>query len=164
MPLDGKNGQFTFRITAVFFVLSAVLELLSIGSKTLLFGEMRGGAAAGIYYLAYVALFTALGISLWSGKKWGYALVFVNIIICTLDDLQYLLSRQTYETFLANQMADYGGVLQSYGINLQLIMQSYGIDLALIMQVIVLGDVVIILFWWSFALYTYRRRGYFKSS
>lgn len=153
MPVDGKKGQFTFRTTAVLFLLSAVFELLSISSETLLFGEIRGGAVASIYHLVYVALFTALGVGLWSGKKWGYALVFGTTTIYTLDNLQFLLSRQTYETFLANQMAGYESALQSQGI-----------DLALIMQTIVLVNVIVILCWWGFALYTYWRRDYFKSS
>lgn len=153
MPGDGKKGQFTFRTTAALFLLSAVFELLSISSETLLFGDIRGGAVAGIYHLVYVALFTALGVGLWSGRRWGYALVFVTTTIYTLDKLQFLLSRQALETFLANQMAGYESVLQSQGI-----------DMALIMQTIVLASMVVILFWWGFALYTYWRRDYFKSS
>ncbi|MHB8741606.1 MAG: hypothetical protein ACYC9L_00635 [Sulfuricaulis sp.] len=151
MPADEKKNQLTFRITAVIFVLSAVLEVFSISSETLLFGEIRGGAVAGIYHIMYVALFTALGYGLWSRERWGYSLSFVTTVICTLDDAQLLLSRQALETFFANQLGGYESILQSLGI-----------DLALIMQAIVLVNVVIILSWWSFAYFVYRRRDYFK--
>lgn len=153
MGTDKKRGQFTFRTTAALFVLSAVFELFSISSETLLFGEIRSGAVAGIYHLVYAALFMALGVGLWSGKRWGYALVFFTTTIYTLDNLQFLLNRQAYETFLINQMGGYESALQSQGI-----------DLVLIMQTIVLVNLIVILCWWGFALYTYWRRDYFTSA
>jgi hypothetical protein len=41
-------------------------------------------------------------------------------------------------------------------------LRSQGVDSAHIMQAIML-DIIIVLCWWGFALYTYWRRDYFKS-
>ena len=151
MPVDRKKGQFTFRTTAVLFILSAFFELLSVGSETLLFGVIRAGIIAGIYHLVYVTLFMTLGVGLWSGKSWGYPLVFGTTIIYTLDKVQFLLGREALETLIANQMAGYESALQAQGI-----------DAALLMQAIALMSVVVVLCWWGFALYTYLQRDYFK--
>lgn len=152
MPAEKKKGQFTFRTAAVLFILSALFELLSAGSETLLFGAIRGGVIAGIYHLVYVALFAALGVGLWSGKSWGYPLVFTTTAVYTLDKLQFVLSQNALETLIRNQLAGYESALQAQGI-----------DTTLIMQAVVLTSVVVVLCWWGFALYTYLRRDYFKS-
>jgi len=152
MLVDRKKGQFTFRTAAVLFILSALFEMLSAGSETLLFGAIQSGVIAGIYHLVYVALYVALGAGLWSGKSWSYPLVFATTVIYTLDKLQFILGREALEALIANQMAGYESALQAQGI-----------DAALLMQAIVLMSVVVVLCWWGFALYTYWRRDYFKS-
>jgi len=152
MPADRKKGQFAFRTAAVLFVLSALFEILSIGSETLLFGAFQGGVIAGIYHLVYVALFLALGVGLWSGKSWGYPLVFATTIIYTLDKLQILFGQQVLESLIAGQMAGYESELQAQGI-----------DAALLLQAVILMSVVVILCWWGFAWYTYIRRDYFQT-
>ena len=152
MPVDRKKGLFTFRTAAVLFILSALFELLSISSETLLFGAIRGGIIAGIYHLVYVALFVALGVGLWSGKAWGYPLVFITTAIYTLDKLQFILSWGALETLVTSELAGYESELQAQGL-----------DTALIMQALMLMSVVVVLCWWGFALYAYLRRDYFKS-
>ena len=148
-----KKGHFTFRTTAVLLMASAVFELFSITAEEPLFGEIRSGLSVGIYHVFYAALFAALGVGLWSAKKWGYALVFVTTAVYTLDKVQFILSRQAMENFIARQMSGYEEVLQSQGV-----------DSALFMQAIVLTSIVIVLCWWGFALYTYWRRDYFKNT
>ena len=152
MGQDKKKGQFTFRATAALFALSAVFELLSITAEVPLFGEMRGGIGAGIYHLVYIALFAALGVGLWSAKRWGCTLVLATTALYTLDKLQFLLSQQVIEAVIKAQMSGFESELQAQGITE-----------AVILQAIVLMSVVVILCWWGFALYTYRRRDYFKS-
>lgn len=153
MGQDKKKGQFTFRTTAVLFVLSAFFELLSITAEVPLFGEIRGGIGAGIYHLVYIVLFAALGIGLWSAKRWSYTLVFATTALYTLDKLQLLLSQQVIEAIIKAQMSGFESELQAQGITE-----------AVILQAIVLMSVVVILCWWGFALYTYWRRDYFKSN
>ena len=151
METDGKKGHFTFRTAAVLLMASAALELLSITSEVPLFGEIRSGASAGIYHVVYAVLFLGMGVGLWSEKKWGYTLVFVTTVLYTLDKLQLVLGRQALETFIKAQMSGFESQLQSQGINETLIMQA-----------IVLMAIVVVFCWWGFALYTWRRRDYFK--
>jgi len=147
-----KKGHFTFRTTAVLLMVSAAFELLSLTTEEPLFGEIRSGISVGIYHLMYAVLFAALGVGLWRARKWGYTLVFVTATLYTLDKLQFILSRQAMENFIVQQMSGYEEALRSQGV-----------DSALIMQAIVLTNIIIVLCWWGFALYTYWRRDYFRS-
>ena len=153
MEPNPKKGRFTFRASAVLFVLSAVFELFSLTAEVPLFGEIRGGMSAGMYHFVYAALFLALGIGLWSGKHWGYPLVFATTALYTLDKLQLLLSQQTLNAFVKAQMGGFDRELQAQGITEELILQA-----------IVLMSIVVILCWWGFALYAYWRRDYFNKT
>jgi len=153
MELDRKKGHFTFRTTAVLLIASAVFELFSITAEEPLFGEIRSGLSVGIYHIFYATLFAALGVGLWSAKKWGYTLVFVTAVVYTLDKLQLILNRQVMDNFIKQQMNGYEEALQSQGV-----------DSALILRTIVLTSIVIVICWWGFALYTYWRRDYFKNT
>ena len=148
-----RKGRFTFRASAVLFVLSAAFELLSLTAEVPLFGEIRGGLGAGAYHLVYAGLFLALGIGLWDGKPWGYQLVFVTTALYTLDKLQLLLSEQTLNAFVKAQMGGFEPELQTQGITEDLILQA-----------IVLMSIVVILCWWGFAFYVYWRREYFNKA
>ena len=148
-----KKGHFTFRTTAVLLMASAVFELISITAEEPLFGEIRSGLSVGIYHVFYATLFAALGVGLWSAKKWGYALVYVTTTVYTLDKLQLILGWHAMENFIAQQMSGYEEALRSQGV-----------DSALIMQAIMLTSIIIVLCWWGFALYTYWRRDYFKNT
>jgi hypothetical protein len=158
MEPDRKKGHFTFRTTAVLLMITAAFELWTVRNLSIiggepLFGEIRSGLSVGIYHVFYAVLFAALGVGLWSAKKWGYALVFVTTAVYTLDKLQFILSRQAIENFIAQQMSGYEEVLQSQGV-----------DSAFFMQAIMLASIIIVLCWWGFALYTYWRRDYFKNT
>ena len=152
MESGRKKGHFTFRTTAVLLIASAVFELFSITAEEPLFGEIRSGLSVGIYHVFYAALFAALGVGLWSAKKWGYTLVFVTAVVYTVDKLQLILNRQGMDNFIKQQMSGYEEALQSQGVNS-----------AVFMQAIVLTSIVIVFCWWGFALYTYSRRDYFNS-
>lgn len=153
MTTERKKGHFTFRTAGVLLMASAALELFTVTSEVPLFGEIRGGIGAGIYHVVYAALFLALGMGLWSARKWGYALVFVTTAIYTLDKLQLVMGHQALGAYVRAQMT---------GLESQL--QSQGIDETLIMQAIVLMAIVVVLCWWGFALYTWWRRDYFKDN
>ena len=150
MDLNRKKGQFTFRLSAALFILSAVFELLSLTAAVPLFGEIRGGISAVIYHAVYAALFLALGVGLWAATPWGYPLVFGACVFYSLDKLQFLLSQQAVAVFVKTQMAGFESELQSQGVSEELILQA-----------IVLMSVVVVVCWWGFALYTYWRRDYF---
>jgi hypothetical protein len=152
MDPDKKKGHFTFRTTAVLFILSAAFELLSITDEVPLFSEVRGGIAAGIYHIVYAVLFLTLGLGLWGAKKWGYTLVFVATALYTIDELQFLVGQKAVETYITKQISGYESVLQSFGLNA-----------ALLILLFLLTSILVAICWWGFALYTYWRRDYFKS-
>jgi len=152
MEPDRKKGHFTFRTTAVLLMVSAAFELLSLTAEEPLFGEIRSGISVGMYHLAYAVLFTALGVGLWRARKWGYTLVFVAAALTTLDKLQFFMNQQAMEGFIKQQMSGYEEALQLQGV-----------DSAFFMQTIVLMNIIVVLCWWGFTLYTYWRRDYFKS-
>lgn len=50
------KGKFTFKTAGIFFILSGLLEVLSITAPIPLFGGMRGGMIAAVYHLVYTFL------------------------------------------------------------------------------------------------------------
>jgi hypothetical protein len=145
---SGPKGKITFRIAAVFFLLSALLEIFSITSQVPLFGALRGGVSAAIYHLIYFLLFLGLGIGLWRAKPWGYGLVFAGTLLYTLDKVLYLLYRDSMKVWLRKQFSGYEEMLQF-------------IDIGLILQMVILLMLLFVAGWWGFAVYTYWRREYF---
>ncbi len=148
MAMERKEGHFTFRTAAVCFFVSAIFELLAVGTPSPLFGELRGGAVSAIYHLAYVVLFVALGAGLWGARPWGYTLVFVVTALYTLDKLQLLLSDTAVNAVVAQMYAE-------------IEVSMPGIGTAQVSQAFTLLLVFFVLGWWGFALYTRWRRDYF---
>lgn len=145
---SGPKGRITFRIAAIFFLLSALLEILSLTSQVPLFGALRGGAFVAVYHLIYFLLFLGLGIGLWRAKPWGYRLVFAGTLFYTLDKILYLLYRDTMKAWLRQQLSGYEEMLQF-------------IDIGIILQMVILLMLLFVACWWGFAVYTYWRREYF---
>jgi predicted MFS family arabinose efflux permease len=114
-----------------------------------LFGAVRGGAVKVLYHLLYATLFLALGVGLWTGRRWGYRLVFAGTLYYTLDKFLYLLDRETIEVHLMQQLQPYGEIFEL-------------IEKDSILQMMVLTTVLFVGCWWGFALYIYLRRGYFR--
>ncbi len=145
---SGIKGRITFRIAAVLFLLSALLEILSITSQVPLFGALRGGVVAVVYHLIYFLLFFGLGIGLWRAAPWGYKLVFAGTFFYTLDKVLYILYRDSMEAWLRQQLSRYEEMLQF-------------IDIKIIFQMVTLLMLLFVACWWGFAVYTYWRREYF---
>ena len=151
MATERKKGHFTFRTAAVFFFVTAVFELLGVGTPVPFFGELRGGAVTLVYHLVYAALFVALGAGLWGARPWGYTLVFAATTLYTLDRLQLLLSDAAMYAVVAQMHAEIGALMP-------------GIEMALVSQALVLLLVLFVAGWWGFALYTRWRRDYFRNT
>ncbi len=150
MTMDRSKGRFTFRTAAVFFVLSALIELAGWAMPAPLFGELRAGIAAQGYHLLYVLLFLVLAAGLWTARRWGYHAVFVGGAFYTLDKLQFLLSGEATQNFVLMQFRGQEPLLQAVGSDMVML------SLTLVTLAFVLG-------WWGFAAYTYLRRSYFRS-
>jgi hypothetical protein len=155
MPENSKDskvkGRTTFRIAAVFFLLSAVLELVGIFSAVPLLGAFRGGWVAAAYHLFFAALYLALGIGLWKALGWGYRLVFTTTLVYTVDKLQYVIYRQAILVEMMRKAGPYRQLLEA-------------IDRQMFLQVVMLVAALFAAGWWGFAAYTYFRRDYFRSS
>jgi hypothetical protein len=145
-----KKGSFTIRTSAVLFILSAVMELASITSPVALFGTLRTGTPAMLYHLVYIVLFLILGAGLWLSRPWGYKAVFAATLLYTLDKAMLLLDSATLQTYLLQQLGDSREIMQL-------------VDEQWLLQMVTLFTLLIILCWWGFAWYIWRRRGYFYS-
>lgn len=150
MTTKGK-GRTTFRIAAVLFLLSALLELSGISSVVLLLGRFRGGWPAAAVHLLYAGIYLALGIGLWKAYRWGYRLVYAASILYTLDKLQYVVYRETILAEMMRQAGPYRQLLQA-------------LDPQMLLQVLMLVAGLFAACWWGFAFYTYIRRDYFHTS
>ncbi|MGD2268836.1 MAG: hypothetical protein PVI06_00435 [Desulfobacterales bacterium] len=146
--MSGTKGRITFRIAAILFFLSALLEIFSVTSNVPLLGALRGGIIAVVYHLVYIALFVGLGIGLWRATPWGYKLVFATTLIYTLDKALYLLYRDAMKAWLKRQFISYADIWQY-------------IEIETFLNWITLVMLLFVACWWGFAGYTYLRREYF---
>lgn len=145
------KGRFTFRTTAVLFIVSAALEAASLTSEVPLFGAVRGGAAAIAYHSLYAGLFCAAAFGLWRAHPIGYAAVMAGAALYTLDRLLLLLDRTTLEAYIDSQLAAYGDVARM-------------LDPGKVIDLLTLATALFIAGWWGFALYTHLRRAYFSQA
>ncbi len=143
-----RKGRFTFRFAAVCFGLSALWELLSLQGEAPLFGQVVGGTGAAVYHFVYAALFAWLAVSLWSGSRSGYYILFATTILYTVDRLQLLFIDDTLATLIRRQLAGNEQLLQLVSVN----------DL---LQMLTVAIIVIVLCWWGLVGYAYYRRDYF---
>ena len=143
--------RFTIRTAGVFFLISAVVEGLSISSAVPLFGDVRGGEVAIVYHLLFVGLFFGMGVGLWAGKSWGFRFMFLGTVLYTLDRILYLLDSQARAAEAASTLGKYEALLGLEG-------QS------LVTQVMDMTTVLTLACWWGFLLFLYFKRDYFESS
>lgn len=145
---DQAKGRVTFRIAAVLFAVSALLELLVVSSPVPLFGVVAGGAVAVVYHLVYVVLFALLAAGLWGGRGYGYYAVYVATAVYTVDRLQLIGARETLTGLVREQLAGQEELLRAVGMDY-------------VMQVLTTLILVMVACWWGFAAYVYFRRAYF---
>ena len=139
MAGDRPKGYFTIRIAGFFFLLSALLELASIGSEVPLFGAMRGGSVGVAYHIVYIAVFGAMGLGLWWAESWGASAIFAGTAVYTADRLAWLLGDRTL----------------GYDALLSLI------EPELVRTVTTTATLTAVACWWGFAAYIHARREYF---
>ena len=139
MATDRPKGHATIRFAGFFFLLSALLELVSISSAVPLFGAMRGGAVGVAYHVVYVAAFGVMGLGLWRTETWGPSAIFAGTTLFSMDRLAYLLGDPTL---------GYGEF-------------STLLDPALVRPASIAVTVISLACWWGFAGYIYMRRDSF---
>ena len=143
--------RFTIRTAGVFFLASAVFEVLSVSAEVPLVGDVRGGVVAVVYHLLFVGLFLGMGVGLWAGTSWGLRFMFLGTVLYTLDRILYLLDDSARAAEATSTLDKYGALLDVEG-------QS------LVTQVMDIATLLPLLSWWGFLLYLYFKRDYFESS
>lgn len=141
------KGRFTFRFAAVCFALSAVWELLTLGTDAVPFGRNISGTGAAIYHLVYGALFAWVAFGLWKGSRSGFYVLLATAVLYTAD-LLVLLASDRLAMLIREQFAGNEDLFQL-------------VSLEYMVQVMTLMTVVIVLCWWGFVGYAYYRRDYF---
>jgi hypothetical protein len=146
---EGKRkGTFTIRTAAVFFILSAALELISITSDVSIAGRFVGGLIASFYHLFYGTLFFGMGIGLWRGRKWGLKVMLLGTILYTIEKVAYLLNKEAQLLEIERVSSQFGDLVDLVGI--ETILQMTNLTFLLILGC-----------WWGFMGYLYFRRAYF---
>ena len=147
------KGRTTLRIAAVCFLASAVFEFLDVLAPVPLLGAIRSGAAAMGYHLLFTAIFLAMGIGLWAGKPWGYGAVMAGTAIYSIDKVQMLFARHTFSDYLMQQFTT-PTTREILGL----------VPKDLLLQVMSVAYLMLVLCWWGFALYVYRRQSWFTQN
>ena len=142
------KGRFTIRTAAVFFALSALLEILTVRAPVPIAGALRGGLAGGAYHAGYAVLFLTVGAGLWTASRWGASAVYLATALYSLDRLRYVLDHAGRQAELARLLAGYPEIVEAIGVDP-------------LLQAGALMTLLFVVCWWGFALYIYVRRGYF---
>jgi len=141
----------TMKSAAFFYFASAVLEVFNVTSPVPLFGDVRDGAAAVTFHLAYVALFIVVGIGLWVPKAWGAIAVYASTIFYTLEKGLYVLDVKGREAEITKAIHGHKQVLAIIGKGS-------------LMQLGATTATLLVACWWGFAIYVYFQRSYFVTS
>lgn len=143
------KGRVTIRTAAVFFLVSAVFEIMDFSSPVALFGGVRVGAVAVFYHFVFAALYVLSGIGMWAAKPWGYGAFMATTASYTIDKIQLMLFPQAF----------YDYILQQLTVTREIVGM---IPREQLIQYFVIAYIVLLIFWWGFALYIHMRRPYFR--
>ena len=146
------KGRTTLRMAGVMFIISAVLELFSVGSTGMLAGSMLSGVPAAAYHLVFAAMYLAVGIGLWGLKPWAYPVTLAAVALYTIDQLAFIADPASVEAWVEMQL---GGMQGMAGLD-ELVDKGQIADMARLMAM------VILVCWWGFAAYVVHRRRLFK--
>jgi len=143
------KGRATIRTSGVFFLASAVFEIMDYNSAVALFGGVRVGGVALIYHFVFAALYVLSGVGMWTSKPWGYSAFMATTAVYTIDKVQLMLFPQAFYDYVLQQLTvtrEIVGLIPKEQL-VQYFMTAYA---------------VLLLCWWGFALYIHMRRQYFQ--
>jgi len=141
-------GFYTIRIAAVFFGLSAAVEVFTAGVPVPILGAMRGGVPAAAYHVAFAVIFALIGVGLWGPARWGRRGLLLGTVIYSLDRVRYVLDLPGREAELRHQFEGFPEILEAFSVGRLL---AVGAALA--------G--LFVLCWWGFVGYAWMRTEYF---
>lgn len=144
------KGDFTMKSSGALFLVSAAFELLSVASAVPLFGDLRGGVVAVLYHLAYVGVFTAMGLALVRPRPWGLYVVLGGTAYYTLERALFVFDSGARNAELAHALEGHEELASLLPVES-------------ILGVATLTAVLVVLCWWGFAAYCAVRREYFLS-
>jgi len=146
---SGFTGpRFTIRTAGIFFLISAMFEMLTISAAVPLFGAMRSGLPALFYHILYMGIFSMMGIGLFKAKQWGFQAMFGGTIVYTIDKLVFFLYGGAAST---GEIETYSNLLGSEGQDM-------------INQALDITGLAVLICWWGFLVYLYYKRDYFTIS
>lgn len=145
-----KKGHFTIRTAAALFLVSAVLELVSIRSPVPVIGAVLNGVPVMGYHLVYATVFGVIGYGLWRAEPWAPKAVVAGGILYSADRLMLALDPGSMSTYLQQQL---GGALPAGAV-----------EMHQVLRLTVLAYVLFVIGWWGFAGYLYLRRAYFRGA
>ncbi len=145
-----RKAASTFQIAGVFFAVSAFLELYSLSAEVALFGDMRGGAVAVVYHLVFAGAYSAMAWGLLLKPSWGCKAVLAGTGLYTLINAVFMLDTGAQTAYAAR--GSLGDAIRS-----GLLDPGSARDLVLMVQV------VSVLCWVGFAVYTWLKRSEFKA-
>lgn len=142
------KGRATIRTAAVFFLASAVFEILDFSSAVALFGGVRVGAVAVIYHFVFAALYVLSGIGMWTAKPLGYWAFMTTTAIYTIDKIQLIFFRDAF----------YDHILKQLTVTREIVGM---VPKEQLIQYFMAAYFFLLLCWWAFSLYIHWRRQYF---
>lgn len=137
--------NFTIASSGALLLLSGLWSLSSLTAPVALLGAMRTGFVALLYNGAFAALFMAMGYALLMKKTWALSVSWAATALYTLDKLELIFDEAARSAALGESSAMLGDFS------------------ALIDQVLVMAGGLFLLGWWSFVLFLYVKRGYFRN-
>lgn len=139
-----RGVKFTTRFAAIFFLLSAIGEIMSINSGVHVFGSPQNGTQAVLYHLTYIIIYLGMGIGLFVRKPWAYWTLWTGTGIYSLDKIINLFVDQETATI----MSKYGDILGASGMDT--------IDLAM-----KAATLISLLCFWGFMGYVWYHRNFY---
>jgi hypothetical protein len=97
----------------------------------------------------FAALYVLSGIGMWTAKPWGYWAFMATTAVYTIDKIQLMLFPQAF----------YDYILQQLTVTREIVGM---IPKEQLIQYFLIAYMVLLLFWWGFALYIHMRRQYFE--
>lgn len=155
LPPKPLAGAGTLRLAGVFFLVSAGLELFSMGSGVALAGAVRAGFVATAYHSLFAAVYVAMAVALMALRPWGVPVFLGGTALYVLDRLAYVLSAATIQASVA-QVTDELGALASGLEGMDELL-----DAGTLIQFERMKTAAVIACWLGFALYVYLKRPLF---
>lgn len=139
-----NKTNFTIASSGALLLLSGIWSLTSLTAPVALFGAMRPGLLALLYNGAFAGLLMAMGYALLIKKSWALPVTWATSLLYTFDKLEMIFD----DTARGAALGESASMIGDFS--------------ALIDQVLVMAGWLFLLGWWSFAIFLWFKRAYFR--